>query len=89
MTGDDILEGAKNHVLAAMARMPECKSADGTGAGSPTIEEVAQLDLGLKAQNGWFTWSLLMSLLQDGLIETVPNRGRRKFRLRLGPNRVG
>jgi len=84
MTGDEILEGAKSHVLAAMAKMPECQWAEGTGAGSRTIEEVAELDLGLKAQNGWFTWSLLMSLLQDGRIETTPSRGRRKFRLKSG-----
>jgi hypothetical protein len=84
MTGDDILDHAKRHVLAAMAQMPECKWGDGTGAGSRTIEEAAELDLGLKAHNGWFTWSILMSLLQDGRIETVPSRGRRKFRLKSG-----
>ena len=89
MTGDDIPGNAKSHVLAAMAQMPERKSGDGSGAGSRMIEEVAELDLGLRAQNGWFTWSLLMSLLQDGRIEAVPSRGRRKFRLKVTPNRVG
>jgi len=82
MTGDEILKVTKEHVLRTMAGMPECRKTLGDGAGSRIIEEKADLDLLLRAHNGWFTWSLLMSLLQDERIELVPGNRRKKFRLK-------
>ena len=82
MTGDDILQIAKDHVLQTMSGMPECRKTFGDGAGSRRIEQIADLDLLLRAQNGWFTWSLLMSLLQDGRIELVPGSRLKRFRLK-------
>jgi hypothetical protein len=82
MKGDEILQLAKEHVLQTMSTMPECRKTFGDGAGSRLIEQKGDLDLLLRAQNGWLTWSLLMSLLQEGRVELVQGNRLKKFRLK-------
>jgi hypothetical protein len=66
-----------------MGGMPECRRLSGSGAGYRLIEDVADFDLGLEGQNGWMTWSLLISMVQDGTIEVVPGtERRRRYRLK-------
>jgi hypothetical protein len=80
--GDDLIGRCKHHLLETMRGMPEC-SPGGAGAGSRLIEEAADFDLGLRGQNGWLTWSLLISMVEEGDLEVAPGtEHRRKYRLR-------
>jgi len=81
--GKTLIRQLKEHVLSTMAGMPECARNSGAGAGWRLIEEIAGLELRLERQDGWLTWSLIVSLVNDGLVEVVPGtESRRKFRLR-------
>ncbi|HCF99017.1 MAG TPA: hypothetical protein DEV93_00570 [Chloroflexi bacterium] len=81
--GKQLLVACKQHVLDTMQRMPECVPGIGRGAGNTDIQEAADLGLHLDRQDGWFTWSLLVSLINDGRVEVVPGtERRRRFRLR-------
>lgn len=80
--GLQLVADLKRHVLATMAGMPECRPAIGSGSGSALIQDLADLDLDLRAHNGWLTWSVLMALIDDGLVEVVPGtESRRRYRL--------
>ncbi len=81
--GQELIDQCKKHVLEAMRAFPECRPQTGTGLGNRAIEDAAGFALELGGQDGWFTWSLLASLVQDGKIEVVPGtERRRRFRLR-------
>lgn len=85
MDGQKLIEMLQDHVLRAMAQLPECRPG-GPGATNKEIEEAAGLGLNLPYQNGWLTWSILHSLIAKGLVEAVEAwRGksrRHKYRLR-------
>jgi hypothetical protein len=80
--GTKLIDACKEHVLATMRLMPECRARSGQGAGYRLIEQTADFDLDLGGQNGWLTWSLIMALAQEGKAEVVPGtERRRKYRL--------
>ena len=81
--GHRLIVACKDHLLETMRSLPECMAETGKGAGYRSIEEAADFDLALGGQNGWLTWSLLMSLAEDDKVEVVPGtERRRKYRLR-------
>ena len=82
-TGDELLLGCKRHLRETMRAMPECRP-DGPGAGNRDIEEAAGFALDLPIQDGWFTWSLLTRMAQDGEVDVIQRapRARRRYRLK-------
>jgi hypothetical protein len=85
--GQQLIARCKDHVLEVMRALPECEALTGSGLGYRAIEKEADFDLGLGAQNGYLTWSLLISLAEEGKVEVVPGtERRRKFRLRRAEN---
>lgn len=80
--GEKLVERCKQHVLATMRVLPEC-APDASGLRSKDIEKEAGLALHLSEQDGWLTWSLLMSLASDGRVNVLRGgkRGIRHFRL--------
>lgn len=74
--GQRLIGELKYHVLETMTGMPECQT-NGQGIGSSSVQDLAGLNLGLSAQDGWLTWSILSSLADDGKVEAI----RRKRRL--------
>ncbi len=80
--GRKLIAACKAHLLDVMSGMPECRPG-GSGAGYRLIESLADFELGLRGQDGWMTWSLLIAMAQTGEIEVVPGtERRRKYRLR-------
>ena len=75
--GAKLLEELKNHVIKTMINMPEC-DIDGQGCSYRTIQDEAGLALGLSAQDGWLTWSVLAALAEERRVETL-RKGRRLF----------
>ena len=69
--GKMLVVECKTHLKDVMSGMPECK-AGGSGAGYRLIEDLADMKLGLQGQDGSITWSLLISMAQDGEVEIVP-----------------
>lgn len=63
----------KQHLIKTMKSLPECHPR-GPGAGNKDLEEAAELGLELPYQDGWLTWSLLHSLLHEGIVEAVATR---------------
>ena len=81
-SGAQLIEELKAHVIETMEGMPECRPGIGPGAGYRLVEEISGLGLDLQGQDGWLSWSLLMSMAQDGVVEIVPGtERRRKYRL--------
>lgn len=79
-SGHKLIDALKTHVLETMSGIPEC-AVGGNGTTGRSIEELAGLGLDLPSQNGWLTWSILMSLVDDGKVEVLrPGRGM-KWRL--------
>ncbi len=82
MTGQELLGELKSHVLETMKALEECEPGVGRGLGYRAIEQSADLDLGLAGHDGYLTWSLMISLVEDGWVEVVPGtERRRRFRL--------
>ena len=80
-TGERLVQQLKNHILKTMAGIAECKL-NGTGCSYRDIQDLAGLALELPAQDGWFTWSILSSLNQDGKVDIVRKGRRLYWRLR-------
>jgi hypothetical protein len=60
--GEKLIECCKVHLISALRILPECTP---TGPGLLCYGDVPTaglFSLGLPSQDGWFTWSLLMSL---------------------------
>ena len=51
-------------MVATLRTLPEC-APDGPGLRNKDIETACGFALGLQRQDGWLTWSLLMSLVQE------------------------
>jgi hypothetical protein len=82
--GEKLIQQCQQHILATMRTLPEC-APDGPGLRNKDIETASGLALHLRRQDGWFTWSLLMSLAQEKKIQFTArgkNRGVRYFRLK-------
>ncbi len=82
--GEELIDRCKEHLIATLRTLPEC-APNGPGLRNKDIETACGFALGLPRQDGWFTWSLLMSLLQDERIAFTTRgkkRGIRYFRLR-------
>ncbi len=77
-TGKELVGRCKKHLLATMRKLPEC-AASGPGLRNKEIEKAADFSLDLPQQDGWLTWSLLMSLLEEGEVG-VTRRGKRGVR---------
>lgn len=74
--GEELIARCKRHVIETMQTLPEC-APNGPGLRNKDIETACGFALGLPRQDGWFTWSLLMSLLQDKKI-TFTTRGKKR-----------
>jgi hypothetical protein len=80
-TGQALVETCKEHLLATLRTLPEC-AADGPGLGNKEIEEAAGFALHLERADGWFTWSLLVALANEGKVEVLqPGKRNKKYRL--------
>jgi len=74
--GEELIERCKQHLISTLRTLPEC-APTGPGIRNKDIETACGFALGLQRQDGWFTWSLLMSLLQDKKI--IFPRGAKKM----------
>jgi hypothetical protein len=80
-TGPALIETCKQHILDVMASLPEC-AADGPGLGQRAIEQACGFELNLPGYDGYFTWSLLVSLATEGRVEAFqPGKRNKKYRL--------
>ena len=78
-SGEKLIEQCQQHILVPRRSLPEC-APDGTGLRNKDIETASGFALHLRRQDGWFTWSLLMSLAQEKKIQFTTrgkNRGVR------------
>lgn len=80
-TGQAIIATRKEHLLDTLRSLPEC-APNGPGLGNKEIEEAAGFALNLERADGWFTWSLLVALSNDGKVEVLHSAKRnKKYRL--------
>ena len=75
--GRNMIQGLKAHVLQTMDGIDECNP-DGQGVRYRVIQDLAGLELELPAHDGWLTWSILASLVQDGKADAL-RKGRRLY----------
>ena len=78
--GRNMIQGLKAHVLQTMDGIDECNP-DGQGITYRVIQDLAGLELELPAHDGWLTWSILASLVQDGKVEALRKGRRLNWRL--------
>ena len=83
-SGQDLIDACKRHLLETMSSLPEC-APDGPGLGNKALEEAAGFELGLPEYDGYFTWSLLVALSTEGLVD-VARSGQRNRKYRLSPS---
>ena len=76
-TGQKLIQSLKAHVLQTMDGIDECNP-NGKGVIYRVIQDLAGLELELPAHDGWLTWSILSSLVQDGKVNAL-RRGRRLY----------
>jgi len=79
-TGRRLMLELKRHVLRAMQQIGDCNQR-GEGASYRVIQDLAGLRLDLPAHDGWLTWSLLASLVQDGQVDVVRDGRHLRWRL--------
>ena len=79
-TGQKLILELKNHILRTMEQIRDC-SPEGTGVSYRIIQDHAGLRLELSAHDGWLTWSLLASLVQDGQVDVMRDGRRLHWRL--------
>lgn len=79
-TGRRLILELKSHVLQAMQQIGDCNQ-DEEGASYRVIQDLAGLRLELPAHDGWLTWSLLASLVQDGQVDVIRDGRRLRWRL--------
>lgn len=79
-TGRRLIQGLKVHVLQTMEGIDEC-NLDGQGVRYRIIQDLAGLELELPAHDGWLTWSILASLVQDGKVHVMREGRRLRWRL--------
>ena len=84
-TGQRLILELKNHILRTMEQIGDC-SPQGTGVSYRIIQDHAGLGLELPAHDGWLTWSVLASLVQDEQVDVI--RDRRRLRWRLASTKV-
>jgi hypothetical protein len=70
MRGEEIIRLCREHVLSVMADLRDCQPG-AVGASNKAIEEAAGLGLNLPEQDGWLTWSIINSLIEDEELERV------------------
>ena len=64
-----------------MATLPECAKG-GSGLGQKAIEDACGYALQLPQMDGFFTWSLLVSLALEDKVEAIqPGKRNKKYRL--------
>jgi hypothetical protein len=82
--GEKLIARCKQHILAAMQGLPE-RAPNWAGLRSKEIEREAGLALNLPGQDGWLTWSILLSLVSGGEVQVLQGGkpGMRHFRLSL------
>lgn len=80
-SGEALIALCKTHVLETMATLPEC-GPEGSGLGQKAIEDATGFALRLPEYDGYFTWSLLVALVQEGRVEALqPGKRNKKYRL--------
>lgn len=83
-SGQTLIADCKQHLLETMRALPEC-APDGTGLGNKALEDATGFALGLERADGWFTWSLLVALANEGAVEVLqPGKRNKKYRLTSG-----
>lgn len=81
VSGAAIIDLCKTHVIETMSHMAEC-APGAPGAGWKKLERACDFELSLTRMDGYFTWSLLVALANEGRIEVVAGEGRnKKYRL--------
>ncbi len=71
----------KTHLLETMQALPECSTV-GPGLGQKALEEAAGFALHLPEYDGYFTWSLLVALAEEGRVDVLqPGKRNKKYRL--------
>lgn len=81
--GSEIINMLKQLVLSKMRSNPSCEP-ESAGLGNVEIEQVCELELHLQSQDHYLCYSILHSLIADGLVEKRrwPSSPRRpKYRL--------
>ena len=68
--GQRLIVELKHHTVELMSADPACRP-EATGLGNVEIERPCGLALHLVSQDHYLTYSLLCSLLKDGIIERV------------------
>ena len=80
-SGQALIDLCKRHLVETLAALPEC-DADGPGLGQRAIEQAAGFDLNLPEYDGYFTWSLLVSLANEGNLDVLqPGKRNKRYRL--------
>jgi hypothetical protein len=80
-SGQSLIADCKAHLLDTMRSLPDC-APDGSGLGNKEIEEATGFALNIERADGWFTWSLLVALANDGKVEVLqPGKRNKKYRL--------
>ena len=80
-SGQALIALCKTHLLETMQTLPEC-APGGPGLGQKALEDAAGFALNLPEYDGYFTWSLLVALTQDGKVEAIqPGKRNKKYRL--------
>ena len=80
-SGQALIAHCKAHLLETMRTLPECVP-DGPGLGQKALEDATGFALSLPEYDGYFTWSLLVALTQDGKVEAIqPGKRNKKYRL--------
>ena len=80
-SGQALIALCKTQLLESMQTLPEC-AADGPGLGQKALEDAAGFALSLPEYDGYFTWSLLVALTQEGKVEAIqPGKRDKKYPL--------
>jgi hypothetical protein len=82
--GPALIMQLKEYILEKMRAEPMCAES-ARGLGNNDLEDLCDLELHLDSQDHYLTYSLLASLVKDGIVEQVrwPETPRRpKYRLK-------
>lgn len=80
-SGQALIALCKTHLIETMQSLPEC-APDADGLGQKALEDAAGFALHLPEYDGYFTWSLLVSLANEGKVDVhQPGKRNKKYRL--------
>lgn len=68
--GRALITHLKQHILSRLSAEADCQP-DAVGLGNVEVERLCELELHLDSQDHYLTYSLLCSLIKDGLVERI------------------